>query len=192
MIAPMPGRSATVDFLYSLYDALVSVSVPPDKARAVVDAMERDMGTTLATKADLDAKFLLLQRDIAGLRGEQGQRIDSTREFLEQRVDATCEALDHRVDAVRDSLDQKIDTVRVSLDQKIDAVRESLEQKIDAVQSGLRLEIAALDQRLSQKMDGLRDLLQKDMELLRSAMTIRLGSIQVISLGLLFAALRLT
>jgi hypothetical protein len=39
--------------LYSLYDALVSISVPSDKARAVVDAMERDMGTTLATKQDL-------------------------------------------------------------------------------------------------------------------------------------------
>ena len=42
-----------MDFLYSLYDALISINVPGDKARAVVDAMERDMGTTLATKTDL-------------------------------------------------------------------------------------------------------------------------------------------
>ncbi len=42
-----------MNYLYSLYDALVSISVPSDKARAVVDAMERDMGTTLATKQDL-------------------------------------------------------------------------------------------------------------------------------------------
>ena len=42
-----------MDYLYSLYDALVSINVPSDKARAVVDAMERDMGTTLATKQDL-------------------------------------------------------------------------------------------------------------------------------------------
>jgi hypothetical protein len=35
-----------MDYLYSLYGALVSISVPGDKARAVVDAMERDMGTT--------------------------------------------------------------------------------------------------------------------------------------------------
>ena len=42
-----------MSYLYSLYDALVSINVPSDKARAVVDAMERDMGTTLATKADL-------------------------------------------------------------------------------------------------------------------------------------------
>ena len=43
-----------MNYLYSLYDALVSISVPSDKARAVVDAMERDMGTTLATKQDLE------------------------------------------------------------------------------------------------------------------------------------------
>ena len=42
-----------MDYLYSLYDALVSIDVPNDKARAVVDAMERDMATTIATKADL-------------------------------------------------------------------------------------------------------------------------------------------
>ena len=42
-----------MDYLYSLYDALVSINVPNDKARAVVDAMERDMATTIATKSDL-------------------------------------------------------------------------------------------------------------------------------------------
>ena len=49
-----------MDYLYSLYDALISINVPGDKARAVVDAMERDMGTTLATKQDLE----LVRRDI--------------------------------------------------------------------------------------------------------------------------------
>jgi hypothetical protein len=89
-----------VDFLYSLYDALVSINVPNDKARAVVDAMERDMGTTLATKSDLQM------------------------------------------------------------------LRQELVQEIVLV--------------------------RKDMELLRSSMTIRLGSMLFVGLGLLFAALKLT
>jgi hypothetical protein len=55
-----------VSFQVSLYDALVSVDVPADKALAVVDAMERDMGATLATKADI----LLLKQDILLLRQE--------------------------------------------------------------------------------------------------------------------------
>ena len=89
-----------MSFQFSLYDALVSVDVPPDKARAVIDALERDMGATLATKSDVR----LLQRDI----------------------------------------------------------------------------------------DQLRKDVERDLKLLRSSMTVRLGSIQVVTAGLLFAALKLT
>ena len=55
-----------MDYLYSLYDALVSINVPNDKARAVVDAMERDMTTTIATKADL----LLVKQDLQLVKTE--------------------------------------------------------------------------------------------------------------------------
>ena len=55
---------APVDYLYSLYDALVSINVPSDKARAVVDAMERDMGTTLATKQDMEMLKLATRQDL--------------------------------------------------------------------------------------------------------------------------------
>jgi hypothetical protein len=89
-----------MSFQFSLYDALVSIDVPAEKARAVIDAMERDMGSTLATKQDI----LLLKQEIEHL--------------------------------------------------KTDVAR--------------------------------------DLELLRSSMTVRLGSIQVVTAGLLFAALKLT
>lgn len=59
-----------MDYLYSPYDALISINVPTDKTRAVVDAMERDMGTSLATKSDLllirqemENRFGLVSRD---------------------------------------------------------------------------------------------------------------------------------
>jgi hypothetical protein len=57
-----------VDCLYSLYDALVSINVPNDKARAVVDAMERDMGTTIATKTDLEMLRIATKTDLQMLR----------------------------------------------------------------------------------------------------------------------------
>ena len=62
----MPGL-AYLAYLYSLYDALVSIHVPNDKARAVVDAMERDMGTTIATKADLQMLRQELTSQISSL-----------------------------------------------------------------------------------------------------------------------------
>jgi hypothetical protein len=112
-----------VDYLYSLYDALVSINVPNDKARAVVDAMERDMGTTIATKADL--------------------------QLLRQELTFAISTL---------------------------ATREEL--------AGVKADVAELRQ------DNV--LIRKDLELLSSKMTVRLGSMQVIGLGLLFAALKLT
>jgi len=99
----------SVDYLYSLYDALVSINVPNDKARAVVDAMERDMGTTIATKADLQ----LLRQEMAS-----------------------------------------------------------------------RADVADLRQEIN--------LIRKDMEILSTTMTVRLGSMLMFGLGLLFAALKLT
>jgi hypothetical protein len=123
--------------LYSLYDALVSINVPSDKARAVVSAMEQDMTTVLATKADLGNIQLLLKQELA---------------------------------ATRDSLKQEIAATRDSLKQELAGVRDSLKQEIAAT----------------------RDSLKHEMELLRSSMTIRLGSMLVVAIGLLFAALKLT
>ncbi len=40
-------------FEFTLYDALLSIDVPAPKARAVIDALEHDMGSTLATKQDI-------------------------------------------------------------------------------------------------------------------------------------------
>lgn len=42
-----------MDFAISLYDALVAINVPADKAKAVVSALEHDMTNELATKDDL-------------------------------------------------------------------------------------------------------------------------------------------
>ena len=83
--------------LYSLYDALVSINVPTDKARAVVDAMEHDMTTLLTTKSDLQATQLLLKRDLdashALLKQEIGAVRDSTsREFVLIRQEMAAQA----------------------------------------------------------------------------------------------------
>lgn len=111
-----------VDYLYSLYDALISIHVPNDKARAVIDAMERDMGSTLATKVDL--------------------------QLLEQK------------------LSFQINAGVVDLRQEIALVRKD--------------------------MEAMSTSFHKDLELLATGMTVRLGSMLIVGLGVLFAALKLT
>jgi hypothetical protein len=45
---------------------------------------------------------------------------------------------------------------------------------------------------LRQEIDRLRKDVERDLELMRASMTVRLGSIQVVTAGLLFTALKLT
>ena len=78
-----------MNYLYSLYDALVSINVSSERARAVVDAMERDMGTTLATKQDLD----ILRRDLKSRFELVDQKIENLRTKLESKIDG----LEHRM-----------------------------------------------------------------------------------------------
>lgn len=75
-----------MDYLYSLYDALVSINVPTDKARAVIDAMERDMATTIATKADLQLFRQELRADLQSLQQDLKTDVGNLRHELRQEV----------------------------------------------------------------------------------------------------------
>jgi hypothetical protein len=68
-----------MEFHYTLYDALVSINVPTDRARAVVEALDHDMTNRLATKADL----AILARDLGA---EVRQEAALVRKDLEIRV----------------------------------------------------------------------------------------------------------
>jgi hypothetical protein len=65
---------------------------------------------------------------------------------------------------------------------------------IDALERdmGATLATKADMQLLQRDIDQLRKDVERDLELLRASMTVRLGSIQVVTAGLLFAALKLT
>jgi hypothetical protein len=68
--------------VYSLYDALVSIKVPDEKAKAVIDAMEREMMDKLATKTDLTHVRELVSRDLHALRVDMTHNLDK----LESRL----------------------------------------------------------------------------------------------------------
>jgi len=51
----------------ALYQALISINVPEQKANAVIEAWESDMISRLATKADLTAFAAELKTEIAKL-----------------------------------------------------------------------------------------------------------------------------
>jgi|SRR5690606_42074464 len=65
--------------VYSMYDALVSINVPDEKAKAVIDALEREMMDKLATKADVAHLQELLVRDLQMLRTDTGRGLEALR-----------------------------------------------------------------------------------------------------------------
>ena len=119
-----------MNYLYSLYDALVSISVPADKARAVVDAMERDMVTALATKQDLE----ILRRDTENRFAMVHQRFDS----LESQMDQKFGSLESR-------MDQKFDSLRSDYTRDIAALDLRMTIKLGSMLFvGFALMIAAM------------------------------------------------
>jgi hypothetical protein len=85
-----------MDYLYSLYDALVSINVPNDKARAVVDAMERDMTTTIATKADLQ----LLEHKLLSVFNSGTSELHQEIALFRKDMEIMTTRLDNRIDAL--------------------------------------------------------------------------------------------
>jgi hypothetical protein len=53
-----------MEFGIALYDALVGANVPLDKARAVVQALENEMFSQIATKQDLQHLKTELKHDL--------------------------------------------------------------------------------------------------------------------------------
>ena len=154
----------TVDYLYSLYDALVSIDVPNDKARAVVDAMERDMGTTIATKTDLQILQVATKADLQTMQNATKAELQMLRQEFKTGLQMLRQELKTDLQMLRQELISSL------------ASRDEL--------AGVKTDIAALRQ------DSV--LIRKEMELLSSSLTIRLGSMLMLGLGLLFAALKLT
>ena len=62
-----------MNFEFTLYDALLSIDVLAEKARAVIDALERDMVSNLATKQDI----LLLKQELAHVQSSMTIRLGS-------------------------------------------------------------------------------------------------------------------
>ena len=74
-------------FEFTLYDALLSIDVPAEKARAVIDALEHDMGSTLATKQDIASLSLATKQDLASLSVATRQDMQLVKQDLEHRID---------------------------------------------------------------------------------------------------------
>ena len=85
---------------FTLYDALLSIDVPAQKARAVIDALEHDMSSTLATKQDIANLALATKQDIANLALTTKQDLLMLRQELEHRIDLLQSSMTIRLGSI--------------------------------------------------------------------------------------------
>lgn len=78
-----------------MYDALVSINVPTEKAKAVIDAMEREMMDKVATKTDLEHVRDILSRDIRSLEVATKADLAHLREAFSRDIQATNVRIDN-------------------------------------------------------------------------------------------------
>jgi hypothetical protein len=73
---------------YSMYDALVRINVPTGKAKAVIDAMEREMLDKLAARLDLERARNLLSESIRALELATKADFGRVRDALTEEIGA--------------------------------------------------------------------------------------------------------
>ena len=186
-----------MNFRLVLYEALVGANVPSDQARAVVEALEHEMYTVLVTKSDLAASMELFKEQLARYSAEIRQEMAEQnglmrKEFYQQMAEFRAELGGQNASSAA--------VLRSELGGQIAAMAtkemiQGLATKEDLLGLATKVELKGLATKEELKGLATQDqltLLRKDMELLRASMTIRLGSMQAVGLGVLFAALKLT
>jgi hypothetical protein len=132
----------------SLYDALLGANVPADRARAVVEALEHEMYTVLATKTDLAAQAQLFNERLERLRAEIFGDLAREVGALRLELQAGDAALRDEMRAMGASLREEM---RCSFDE-LRAVDASIRDEMRAGFADLRMEMARLTQTLTLRM----------------------------------------
>ncbi len=187
-----------MDYLYSLYDALVSINVPNDKARAVVDAMERDMGTTIATKVDLQAMSAATKADIQALSAATKADIQALGAATKADIQALSAATKADIQALSTATKADIQTLSTATKAETQSLRAEIQSLRADMQTQKQELLAKMATREELKVvaDGVVELrqetalLNKEIELQSSRITLRLGSMLVGGFGVVLYAMR--
>lgn len=157
----------------TLYDALVSINVPGDQARAVVEALEHEMYTALATKADLAHQAQLFSERLERLRLEI--RADRLEDMATLRAE---------IQAGDGSLGEAIRAGDGSLRDEMRAMRDELRGEIKAVDTALRAEMQAGFRKLEASDAAIR----VEIAQLANTLTLRMGAGLAAVAGLVISA----
>jgi hypothetical protein len=116
----------------ALMEALLSVGISPERARAVVDSFDR----SIDSRYGLHAQVLATKRDLAETQTRLMREIGESRERI-AALAASAIAIDGRIDRMEASLGARIQDVNAALHARIDASNASLAARIAETKTDL-------------------------------------------------------
>jgi hypothetical protein len=182
----------------TLYDALVSINVPGDQARAVVEALEHEMYTALATKADLAHQAQLFSERLERLRLEI--RADRLEDMATLR--AEMRAMRDELRAEMHAGTQKLEAADAAILAEMRAGFGKLEaadaailaemhagfRKLEAADSAILAEMRTGDAAILAEMRAGDAAIRVDIAQLATTLTVRMGVGFVAVAGLVISA----
>ena len=110
--------------------------------------------------------------------------------FPPKQAADTAEALAEAMSGAELATTADLAAATAALKAAIAAVRAELKAEISAIRAELKAEISAIRAELKAEISAVRAELKADIELLRRDLTIRLGSMIVVAVGILLTAIR--
>jgi hypothetical protein len=116
----------------ALMEALLSIGIPPERARSVVDAFDRSVDA----RYSLHAQVLATKRDLAEMETRLMREVGESRERI-AALDVRMTGVDARVERTEATLGARIQDVNAALHARIDASNAALAARIAETKTDL-------------------------------------------------------
>jgi DNA anti-recombination protein RmuC len=147
----VPMMAAMGTFDTALMDALLSVGISPERARAVVESLDR----SIDGRYGLHAQVLATKRDLAELETRLTREIGACREPIaagDARISEVNAGLTGRINEVNAGLTGRINELNANLTGRINELNANLTGRINEVNANLGARIAEVNANLSARL----------------------------------------
>jgi len=148
-------------------------------AEALIDTIDTAVRAQVATKADLELLEQRLGRRMDNLKHETQSDMDNFRSEIKSDMDNLRHGTKSDMDNLRHEIKSDMDNLRHGTKSDMDSLRNDFRSLGQETQA--RLDV------MGERMDGLEKNLTAQMVILKRDVTIRLGGLMVVGIGVLAA-----
>ncbi|MGY2199342.1 hypothetical protein [Pseudomonas gingeri] len=148
----------------SLYDALIALRVPPEKARAVTEACREDV-QILALKPDLARTENQLKKSISDVAGEMRGSIRGVRSQFEEQTAQLHNLLERQSEQIailNRAITHQVEDLRLLVEKQSDEVFSAIDKKGNSLHAAMKKQESLTDEKSTLLESSIKDLKSKN------------------------------